>query len=465
VSLSHEPTPPRAPAGARTPPSPALELAARIRRREISSVEATRAALETIRRRDAEYCAFVEVAERSALAAAERADARLARGGVLPAFLGVPTAIKDHEHVRGMGTRVGSVALSWLKTWPFDGLLTRRCREAGFVLLGKLATSEMTILPFIDGDLHRPTRNPIDRTRYAGGSSGGSSAAVAAGMIPIAPGSDGAGSIRLPASFCGLVGVKPGRGTLFHEHTATDPTEISAVGPLAHDLADAAAMLDVLDGRAAHQDVPAPGSFRAALAVRPRGLKIKLALRSPLVDVDPEIEGAVRRAARALESLGHHVEDAASLDGTLEEFLPMMARMVAMIPLPRLLDPWLQPTTLWLREVGRKIDRAALFRAKELLEARVLDWFGDADAVVCPTCAVPPPKVGAFSGLGGEAVFRAVVPIGAFTAGFNVSGQPALSLPAGLSTRGFPMGVQLVGRPRQDRALLGLAADLEPLLR
>src|SRR5207245_2581419 len=128
--------------------------------------------------------------------------------------------------------------------------------EGGLVLLGKLATSEFTILPYVHTDLGPPTRNPHDPRHYAGGSSGGSAAAVASGMLPIAPGSDGAGSIRLPASFCGLVGVKPGRGTLFHEHGITDPVEMSAVGPLAQDVRDAAALLDVLAGRATHVDPP-----------------------------------------------------------------------------------------------------------------------------------------------------------------------------------------------------------------
>ena len=169
----------------------ALELAARLRRREISSVELVRAALDTIRARDHELGAFVEVAARRALHAARRADAQIARGVTAP-FLGVPTAIKDHEPVRGLGTRLGSRAFRWLVS-PIDGQVARTCRRAGFVIVGKTTCSALTILPFIDVGLHAPTRNPHDPSRYGGGSSGGAAVAVASGMLPIAPGSDGGG--------------------------------------------------------------------------------------------------------------------------------------------------------------------------------------------------------------------------------------------------------------------------------
>src|SRR5581483_6072956 len=158
-------------------------------------------------------------------------DKMLKRGGKLPPFLGVPTAIKDHEHVRFLHTRVGSRALSWVIS-PFDSKITQRCREAGFVIVGKTSCSELTILPFVDTEIGPPTRNPRSLEHYAGGSSGGAAAAVAGGMLPIAPGSDGAGSIRLPASFCGLVGVKPSRGTLFNEHRLVDVADISVIGPI-----------------------------------------------------------------------------------------------------------------------------------------------------------------------------------------------------------------------------------------
>jgi amidase len=444
-------------------PSSALETAVLLRRRALSSVELVRHHLEVVARRDPALASFVELHAARALRSARRADARLRRDGAVPAFLGLPTAIKDHEHLRGHFTRVGSRAFRRAFI-PFDGPVARRCRRAGFLFLGKVATSEMAILPFIHTDLHPPARNPWAPEHYAGGSSGGSAAAVAAGMVPIAPGSDGAGSIRIPASFCGLVGVKAGRGTLPHPYDLVDRTRISAIGPLAHTVRDAAALMDVLAGRADHVDSPAPGSFLAACAERTGALRIRLLRRSPLAVVDPEVEACLLRAARALEDLGHHLEEADPLAAEVEEFVPLMARMVANIPVLPFANRLLQPTTRWLRARGTGLSNAEAKMQRETLARRVLEWFGDADAWLTPTVACLPPRVGSFAGLDGEAVFRAAAPSGAFTAPYNVSGQPAASLPAGRSRDGLPIGVQLVAPLGGERRLLALAAALEEAL-
>lgn len=446
------------------PGETALSLAKRLRNREVSAVELTRASFELIAKRDSGIHAFVELDTRRAVRAAERADRALAAGESVTRFLGVPTAIKDSEHMRMMGTRIGSRAFSKLR-WPVDGMIAQRCRQGGFTLLGKLATSELTILPFSHTDIHPPTRNPIDPTRYSGGSSSGSSAAVASGMLPIAAGTDGAGSIRIPAAFCGLVGMKPGRGVLFHEHEVADAGEMTSVGPLAHDVRDAAAMLDVLDGRFMHEDKPSARSFLGACDVQPRGLRIRVGLSSPLADVDPQISGEVRRAANVLEAMGHHVDEGDAILAEVDEFLPMMARMVATVPVLPFAEKYLQPTTRWMRELGRSVSKASLLTRLATLERKVMETFGDADVWILPTTPVFAPKVGQFDHLDGEGVFRAVVPIGAFTAPFNVAGLPAISLPGRRSREGLPIGVQLVGRRGADRRLLGLAAALEEALR
>jgi amidase len=442
----------------------ALELAARLRRREISSVELTRAAFAAIEERNGSIGAFVELDERRALRAAAAADARLDRGGTLPLFLGVPTAIKDHEHVRFLHTRVGSRALAWVVS-PFDGKVTRRCREGGFVIVGKTSCSELTILPFVDTDLGTKTRNPCALDHYAGGSSGGAAAAVAAGLLPIAPGSDGAGSIRLPASFCGLVGVKPSRGTLFNEHPLVDVVDIGVIGPLARTVRDAAAMMDVFDGRL---DILPQGTFSSGLDRPPQRLRIRVGLVSRLTAVNPEVEAAVRRAAECLSSLGHHVEEGPPPPEIgVDEFLPIMGRLMANVPLPPLTSHLLQPATRFMREVGRRVSNREATEQRVAMQERIDAWFlsDQADVWLLPTCAVLPPKVGEFDGLDGEQTFRAVVPIGAFTAAFNVSGQPAVTLPGARAKNGLPIGVQLVGKRGHDRALLALAAALEPLLR
>ena len=428
------------------PTDSATDLAARLRRRELSSVELTRACLDAIRRANPDLAAFVEVSERRALREAARADLRLARGDRAP-FLGVPTGIKDHEHVRGSFTRLGSRAFRWLYA-PVDGFTARACRRAGFVLLGKLATSELTILPFVDDP---PARNPHHRDHYAGGSSGGSAAAVAANLIPIAPGSDGGGSVRIPASFCGLVGWKTSRGALPNPYRALDPVGISVLGPLARTARDAAALGDVLAGGA-----PFAGACDAPIPP----LRVRVLAATPRVAVDPEVAAATAAVARRLEAAGHAVDEAPPLTGELDEFIPIMAHMVGRIPLVPWLARRLQPSTRWLHGVGRGVSRQACAAAGAQLGGRVLAWFGDADVLVTPTVGQLPPRVGAYAGLGGEATFRAAAALGAFTAPFNVSGQPAISIPAARSRTGLPIGVQLVGRPGADRLLLALAEAL-----
>jgi len=391
----------------------ALELAARLRRRELSAVELVRESLATIRDRNAELGAFVdEPSELRALQAARRADRLLAAGVNLP-FLGVPTGIKDHEHLRGHRTRLGSRAFRWLYS-PVDGFSARACRKAGFVMLGKLACSELTILPIIDSP---PARNPHARDHYAGGSSGGTAAAIAAGMIPIGPASDGGGSIRIPASFCGLVGFKPGRGAVPNVYGRFDPVGLGTIGPLARTVRDAAALLDVL--------AASGNRFQSACDEQLPRLRVRVLLRSPHVEVEPEIAAAVGEVARRLEQDGHRLADATPIDGTIDDFIPMMAQLVAQVPLVLGMKRRVEPTTRWLHELGRDVPRETAIAAARKLSARILAWFGDADVVVSPTVGRLPPRVGAFAGLDGEALFRAAAPIGAFTAPFNVSGQPA----------------------------------------
>lgn len=434
-------------------------LSARLARREISAVELVREAYRAIADRDGELGAFVELDERRALRAALAIDKERKRGRVASPLAGIPTAIKDHEHMRSMGTRGGSRMLRYVRS-PVDGEVARRLRAAGMPLVGKTSCSELTILPFVETDLGPPTRNPWSLDHYSGGSSGGASCAVAAGMLPIAPGSDGAGSIRGPASFCGLVGFKPSRHALFHEHHAVDPHDISAVGPLARTVEDAAMLLDVLAGDTSLE--PDVRSFRAAVQDPPRSLRVRFCTRSRIAEVDPEVEDAVRRTARLAEQLGHRVDEGEPLEGTVDEFLPLMSKMISSIPQIPFARRFVQPTTKWMLELGAATTPEEARAAKDMLETRVDAWFGEAvDAWILPTSCVLPPRVGAFDGYDGEGVFRAVAPIGVWTAPFNVSGQPAVSLPMALAKNGLPIGVQVVMHRRDDRRLLGFAAQLE----
>lgn len=447
----------------------ARDLARSVREKRVSVSELVAHFLSVVRRENPTICAFVAVHDWRAGRRGRRMDAALARGtvgrdGAFPAFYGVPTGLKDDSPLRMSFLRVGSRSLRYLVS-PLDGMLATACRESGLVFLGKLATSEMTILPFVHTDLHPPTRNPYDLSRYSGGSSGGSGAAVASGMLPIAPGSDGAGSIRIPASFCGLVGVKASRGAMPHPYAKVDVSGLSTTGPIAKTVEDAALMLDVIAGDPFHHDTPKPGSYlEAAFQKSPRGLRIKVCMTSKLAKVDPQIADAVRRAAKLLSEMGHEVSEAPELDADVETFLPIMQRITANAPMLPFSGPYLQPVTTWMRAEGKKYTDAFVKEMHGVLSSRVLLQFDGSDAWLTPTVATLAPKVGAFDGMSGEETLRAVIPIGAFTAPFNVTGQPAVSLPAGRSSCGVPFGVQLVGKPGGDRALLALAAELSRAL-
>jgi len=445
-------------------PESALDIAALVRRRALSAAEVTGHFLGVVGRRNPELAAFVELHEDAAMRAARALDASLRRDERSElAFVGVPTGIKDHEALRFHFMRGGSRAYRWVYALT-DGLVASACRRAGFVFFGKLATSELTILPFIDTALHRPTRNPHEPTTFAGGSSGGSACAVASGMLPIAPGSDGGGSIRIPASFCGLVGIKASRGALPNPYGAVDRVGLSSIGPIARSVRDAAALMDVLAGRPDHAPTPLPESFLAACDEPVRALRIRVLRKTPLATVDPDVDACVLRAARRLEDLGHHLDEGEAFDGSIDDFLPVFGRLMANAPVLPFTERLLQPTTQWVRAHGRRFSNAEALALREALERRVLDWFGDADAWLTPTVPTTAPALTAFAGLDGEATLRAAAPIGAFTAAFNASGQPAASVPAGMSQGGLPIGVQLVGRPGADRRVISLAAALEAAL-
>jgi amidase len=337
-------------------------------------------------------------------------------------------------------------------------------RRGGFVIVGKTTTSEFGSLPVTEPAIHPPTRNPWDPDVTAGGSSGGAGAAVASGMIPIAQGSDAAGSIRIPASFCGLFGIKPSRGRIENPFGLDDRVLIWTCGPITRSVDDAAAMLAVMAGITVgqpHWAPPPPRPFAELAREVPRRLKLRLVVRSNHVDTDPEIAAAVERVARALEKLGHSIEEKPMElpAGILEEFLPVWQATAASAPV----HDWslTQPVTRWLGEKGRTVDAKLVERITERLMGLVLEQFGDVDAWITPTVAVPPPPIGAWRDLAPPDVFAEASKLGVFTAPFNISGQPAASMPAGRSKKGHPIGVQIAGRPLADGLVLALARQVE----
>lgn len=432
----------------------ALEQAALLRRREISSVELTELYLERIERHDRELNAFVTVMTKRALAHAKRADRLLGqRKSSRAPFLGVPSAIKDLVPMRGAPTKLGSRAYRhlWL---PFTGTVARRLEDAGFVTLGKTSTSEFGVLPITEPDIHAPARNPWNRGHTPGGSSGGAGAAVAAGLVPVAQGSDGGGSVRIPSAFCHLYGFKPSLATIGNLHGRVNILGMSVMGPMARDVSDAAAMMDAMRGD--HRLTMLHASKRPA-----RNLKIRFTLECPVGELDPRIAEAVSRTAALLEELGHDVEEVSVAKAGLDDFLPLWQAQLAAVPVPRLLEGKLQPVTRWLREEGRSLDFDLVEKRQRDLVEDLDATIGDADVFLSATVPVFPPKVGLVDGLGPREAFEAIAPIGAYTAAFNLSWRPAATIPAGVTEDGLPYGVQIGAAAGEDTLLFRLSRQLE----
>lgn len=459
VNVANRPwtTYPRAMSDAAPLPT-ALALAAQIRDGTDTAVAAVERALARVEADNPALCAFVTVYGRRALAAARKKDRQRAKAkGPLPPFHGVPIGVKDVNAVRAMGLRLGSRSYRWVVA-PHDDATVKDLRRAGFVILGKLATSELALRPLVEPEIHGATRNPRAPEHTAGGSSGGSASAVASGMIPIAPGSDGGGSIRIPSAFCGLFGFKPTRGLVSMPHGKIDPNRMVCAGPIARTVRDGAALLDVMSRR----PLDGPDAFSRAIDVAVPPLTIQLCVDPPIGETDPEIATTVRGLTAHLEALGHTVREVGPPVASMDDFLPIYTRMFADIPV--LLDRKLQPITRWFREQGRATTHADAAAAHARLEATVDGWMGDADLLVTPTTAVPAPKVGAFAGLAPAEMWTALTPLGVFTAGFNAGGHPAASIPIGQTRAGLPIGAQLVGRRDADPQVIAVARQLEAAL-
>lgn len=447
----------------------ALEQARLVRRRELRSSELVGFYLDRIAAHNPRLNAFVTVFEaraRMAARAADRALDRAARRGEvdrLPPLLGVPIGVKDLNFVRGARTRMGSRGV--LPMWsPVDDVTVAQLRRAGSIVLGKLATSELGALPVTEPDTHPPTRNPWDLSRSAGGSSGGSGAAVAAGLLPWAQGSDGAGSIRIPSAFCGLVGIKASRGRIANAFWRDDRRLLYTCGPLARSVADATALLDVMAGLTVgepHWLAPPPCPYSQVLDRPAPRLKISLAVDSPIGRAEPAWAEATRAVGRALAGAGHHVEEIGMAEGSVDDFLPVYQHQLSEVPGVR--TGRLQPATRWLVEAGRRNSPALAHAAADGLRERIARWVGDAEMVLTPAVVGPPPPVGAWGGDDGEAIFRAAAVYGAFTAPFNLTGQPAIALPVGRSPEGLPIAVQLAGPYGREDLVLAVAREVEAM--
>ena len=452
----------------------ALEQAAAVRTGELSPVQITEHYLERIERLDPGLGAFVTVTADRALAQAREQEARLTAGDTegLPPLLGVPIPIKDLNFVKDVPLHFGSATYEGFVA-PADDSVVERLRDAGTVMLGKTSTPEFGMPCYTETYLHEPARTPWDITRSAGGSSGGAAAAVAAGLAPAAQGSDGAGSIRIPASVCGLFGIKPSRGRISAGPIIPDLAGLSTNGPLARNVADAAALLDVMahnnPGDLYHAPAPELGSFSAYVGREPGRLRIaRFATPAvPGAEVHPDVLAAYESASAVLESLGHEVEEIAPPFGpdVVPEFVKMWFSFSCMHPVAEELEPKLRPLTAWLRERGRAVSAPEFLQAQGTLQlaTRFALLVTDAyDAVLSPTVTQPPVPVGWFEDVESpEETFERMMRFAPFAAIYNVSGQPAVNLPLYWTPDGLPIGVMLAGRFGEEGTLISLSSQVE----
>lgn len=439
---------------------------------EVSAVAAAEHFLERIAAR-ADLGAFVSVTADAALEAARAADALFASTTDItdvPPLLGLPIAHKDIVDVAGAPTTSGTAAHP-PQVAATDHPVVAALRAAGTVSLGKTQVPEFGLNCYSENLVAAPSRNPYDLTRTSGGSSGGSAAAVAAGLLPVAPGSDGGGSIRIPALACGLVGLKPGLGavpgdvTTGYEDSFGGPI-LTVSGPIAHSAADAALLMDAMTEPRRQGDHAAAVQRAATL----RGLTVATSTVSPFesamdITLSADAVGAFETASERLATLGHQVEPAAfSYDPEYFDFftegwisgLSLMELDAAQIEL-------LTPLTREMR--GRALARSIPQHRESALRLRgfareVRALWGQTDVVLTPGLAMAPPPVGEFLGLAPADDYRLQCQWTPFTSMVNVSGLPAIAVPISHDAAGLPVGVQLIGRPGSEPQLLALAAQL-----
>ncbi|MFF9060727.1 amidase [Streptomyces sp. NPDC014882] len=429
--------------------------------RSLARIEATQGTLN----------AFRVVRAEAALAEADAADRELSSGARRP-LLGVPVAVKDDMDVAGEPTAFGCAGAH--PAVAEDGEAVRRLRAAGAVIVGKTNTCELGQWPFTEGPAFGATRNPWHPGHTPGGSSGGSAAAVAAGLVPAALGSDGAGSVRIPASWTHLVGVKPQRGRVSTWPRGETFQGITVNGTLARTVADAALLLDAASGNHP-RDPHRPPAVDALTAVGrdPGRLRVALALKPPFTAVParllPEVRDRVVALATTLAGLGHTVEEADPPYGRIGlTFVPRatagIAEWVAEAPFPALLDRRTHGAARLGRLLGGAPLRAAR-RAEAVLHRRIGRFFETYDVVLAPTTAAPPPRIGALLELSGFATDRAMIAACPYAWPWNVLGWPGVNVPAGFTPGGLPVGAQLLGPAGSEPLLLSLAAQLEADLR
>jgi amidase len=445
------------------------DQAALIASGEVRSRELVELYLKRIERFDGQLNAYRIVFAERALMEADQADARRGAGGGRP-LLGVPIAVKDDIDVAGEITALGANAHGG--PVAADAEVVRRLREAGAIVIGKTNVPELCIWPFTETPTFGTTRNPWDPQRAPGGSSGGSGAAVAAGLVGAALGSDGAGSIRIPSAWCGLFGLKPQRGRVSMAPKPEAWHGMSVNGVLSRSVTDTALFHDVASGSApVDRDRPEPPaqSFLQSARTTPGRLRIAFSCAIPppvLAPLDQDARRALDQTVELLRSLGHEVVERDpdygfdTMPSVLVRYLRGIHDEAHAQPHPERLSR----RTRSLAQIGSLVPAGLVERSRAHERAlteklnRVLE---DHDVLITPTTAQPPPRIGQYDGRGALWTLNGVTRLVPYNAPWNLTGQPAASVPAGFGSDGLPRAVQLVGRPGDEATLLSLAGQLE----
>jgi Asp-tRNA(Asn)/Glu-tRNA(Gln) amidotransferase A subunit family amidase len=400
-----------------------------------------------------------------ALAEAARLEASRTEAASMRLY-GVAYSLKDLTPTAGIRTTLGSRNYAD-SIPPQDAVIAQRLQKAGGILLGKTTTPEFGGRPTTEGGLCPTARNPWNLAYNAGGSSGGAAAAVAAGLGPLAEGSDGGGSIRGPASNCGVVGLKPSRGRItYAPHRGEAWGGYATRGPIARSVRDVAMMLDAIAGPATGDPYWAPPPsrpFEEAVRVVPKNLKLASIATSKLSDVDPEVAAAFDSACATIREMGHRVELIDLDPGAMLVECTRILICVGIAAIPVTDPDLIEPVVREMYEFGRKVsgaDHVNLIATMHNIARSIVERLEPYDALLTPTMTRPAMKNGSFPSKPERYLDELWTWI-AFEYPFNATGQPALTIPAGFTRVGLPIGFQIVGRPNGEFDLLALAAAFE----
>jgi len=445
-----------------------LEQAKLIKERKVTPLELTELYLARIAKYNPHLGCFYHVAKDIAIADAQAKTEQIAQTldtNYLPPFFGVPIAIKDLKSVAGMPISYGITALKDQIAKYDEGVITK-IKQAGFIILGKTATSQLGSFPYTEPEGFEPTRNPWNLDYTPGGSSGGSAAAVAAGLCSIALGGDAGGSIRGPAACCNLVGIKPSRGRISFAPVGDRLSGLGTHGILTRTVADAAAFLDIASGYMvgdpywlAKPKIPFLATTRQALPPLKIGFSTTFA---PVGEAAPECQKSVMEIVENLKTMGHTaIPQEIDLSSLIEPFKRVWATAVSSSGIP---EEALSPMNQWILTLGGTGgEYLQAVTQLQLFSRQLVSLFAQIDVLVVPTYMHPAIRVGEWSDLTPEETLAKIINWIFPNPPFNVTGQPVINIPAGFDKNGVPLGVQLVGKPTSEATVIALASQLEAL--